>query len=577
MCELPGQWLRTVLQRLESEEQVFILRRSAGFAYTFLSILRAEPGNCRATLLPEAVHKLLQLGTEDLALYLPSETPMEHDGLSMRWRRCVHALNILRILLLDGTLGTEMDPYISVCCDLAVRGFLSTEWAIRNSAMMLFTAMVQRAIDSEKNDRGVGFHRTATVMEFFASFPSLHGLLLEQLRRQICLGAAEEKSLETVGHSTTSSLFPILLMFSKLRPAFTTAEISAKEHEYPVNEYVAFIMNCLCSRSFHIRQMASQALTSFIPLCSIVGTACDILGNVLTNCQLWSNNAIHGHMLTVNALFNSLYRYRQLVFQQVSGQEADRELVLQPVAELLRGLSSIILRLPTSSNTTPVTVSGAVHGCCPAVMYVYCQILKVLLALSPHHTSLCGLSQQLFDAVIGRTSHPFSVSVTSQLPFIALMWQESLCLGLKHLHRDCEAMIIPQVISLYDSCNVSEVRMGIISGLCETDLLERVALEEASVFFKRLSLLLTRENAKPQLRDLVLSALCRMLTSKCGLTVTIANNECTNELWQWAVHTSRLGMKGIATATTAIAIDTISTPSVQDIAHAIEVRTFVYS
>lgn len=69
LCRLPRQWLDQVLGRLQGEQQqVFILRRSAGFAYSFLSLLKAEPLNCTPTLLPVAMQSLLhtvRLGLED--------------------------------------------------------------------------------------------------------------------------------------------------------------------------------------------------------------------------------------------------------------------------------------------------------------------------------------------------------------------------------------------------------------------------------------------------------------------------------------------------------------------------------
>jgi hypothetical protein len=70
LCRLPRQWLDVVLGRLSGEQpqQVFILRRSAGFAFSFLSLLRAEPSNCRATLLPIAMASLLrtvEVGLDD--------------------------------------------------------------------------------------------------------------------------------------------------------------------------------------------------------------------------------------------------------------------------------------------------------------------------------------------------------------------------------------------------------------------------------------------------------------------------------------------------------------------------------
>ena len=82
LCRLPRQWLDQVLGRLQGEQQqVFILRRSAGFAYSFLSLLRAEPLNCTPTLLPIAMNNLLhtvRVGLED-AQHFTDGTDGEFD------------------------------------------------------------------------------------------------------------------------------------------------------------------------------------------------------------------------------------------------------------------------------------------------------------------------------------------------------------------------------------------------------------------------------------------------------------------------------------------------------------------
>jgi hypothetical protein len=63
LCRTPLQWLERLLHRLEDVRsgQTFILRRSAGFAYSFVALLRAEPRNCDTLLLPVALQRLLAI------------------------------------------------------------------------------------------------------------------------------------------------------------------------------------------------------------------------------------------------------------------------------------------------------------------------------------------------------------------------------------------------------------------------------------------------------------------------------------------------------------------------------------
>ena len=203
LCRLPSTWLRQLLDRLSSEQQVFILRRSAGFAYSFVSLLRSEPSNCKVTLLPLAMKSLLRhiekgleqtsqgqgqgqgQGSELSDLITVSESPgLDSDaggdcGIAGSWRICVHALNVVRMILIDAALSPDLDGFIAECTQLAVRGFQSRHWAVRNSSMMVFSSVVQRAVDNDKNESGGA--RAATASEFFQRFPSLFFFLLSEL------------------------------------------------------------------------------------------------------------------------------------------------------------------------------------------------------------------------------------------------------------------------------------------------------------------------------------------------------------------------------------------------------------
>lgn len=120
LCRLPRVWLESLLHRLTSEQQVFILRRSAGFAYSFLALLRAEPANCKATLLPFALTKLLDVidqgARSELGSYGEGDCPKDSsDNLQTddsKWRMSVHALNVIRLIILDAALGKYLHGVI---------------------------------------------------------------------------------------------------------------------------------------------------------------------------------------------------------------------------------------------------------------------------------------------------------------------------------------------------------------------------------------------------------------------------------------------------------------------------------
>ena len=81
-----------------------------GFAYGFLSLLRAEPGNCEPTMLPLAMLSLLNSARSglDIPMQIYEHEHQEQQQQRVHWRTCVHALNIIRLLLLDSALGDDM-------------------------------------------------------------------------------------------------------------------------------------------------------------------------------------------------------------------------------------------------------------------------------------------------------------------------------------------------------------------------------------------------------------------------------------------------------------------------------------
>lgn len=375
---------------------MFILRRSAGFAYSFMSLLRAEPLKCKPTLLPLAMSALLG-HVEAALLGLSEELLAESESTAVRsstgkivverleglnrsgggaggsggsdsigatmeveselldasvlgdqhinvsavsstvadsgssWRVCVHALNVLRLILSDAALGPDLDPFIARCAEMAVRGFRSTKWAVRNSAMMVFAAMVQRAVDNQKNESGGA--KAATVQEFFQRFPSLYPFLLTELAEisgydvqcvhgwpvnVVALPQLQPHGLKaevaTGGHANDQhpSLYPVLLLIAKLRSAVlgncdstsptpsstvtpsdkmsesasavsasasisTTTLLSGAHNPVNISLFIPLVERCSVQKSQKVREMAARALAALIPLQSVANKVAEIL------------------------------------------------------------------------------------------------------------------------------------------------------------------------------------------------------------------------------------------------------------------------------------------------------------
>ena len=133
---LPYRWLNNLLSRVDGKglnkgevnTEQFFLRRSTGFATAFSSILRSQPNSTRADSMTMAMLRLFGAAKAD-----------EASGTN-NWRRRVHALNVLKMVFEDAWLSTDLQPHASDAMQLAIDGFRSSSWAVRNSSMMLFSA-----------------------------------------------------------------------------------------------------------------------------------------------------------------------------------------------------------------------------------------------------------------------------------------------------------------------------------------------------------------------------------------------------------------------------------------------------
>lgn len=71
------------------------------------------------------------------------------------WRISVHALNVIRMILVDAALSPDLDTFIAESTQLAVRGFQSRNWAVSwlhlllsSSLKMIFTSWMDEFCDN---------------------------------------------------------------------------------------------------------------------------------------------------------------------------------------------------------------------------------------------------------------------------------------------------------------------------------------------------------------------------------------------------------------------------------------------
>jgi hypothetical protein len=60
-------------------------------------------------------------------------------------------LNILKKIFEDGNIKVDADKYLAEGFEIAIKGFSIEDWSIRNSSLMLFSALSSRIVGGCKN------------------------------------------------------------------------------------------------------------------------------------------------------------------------------------------------------------------------------------------------------------------------------------------------------------------------------------------------------------------------------------------------------------------------------------------
>ncbi len=274
---LPDVWSRRLVDEISLNEKVrnSTLRRSTGYALGFLAIMRADTGSKSApstisvpllqkllmlSLPPEprvdeALAKLKIFGDEadrsKIFVYASDSNMDKPFILDHQYEaRCrVHALNVLRMIILDAPLASLMSPFVGDAIISAILGYDDPSWAIRNSSTMVFAAAMLRVIDPDKNasNSDKTSSNAITLTELFRRYPPLATFIPAVLR--ICL-----EEMECQGN-VKSEMFPILLMLSRVQPVMDSIKTFTEE-------FTPLLFRCLGSKDFGIRHVAARSLSN---------------------------------------------------------------------------------------------------------------------------------------------------------------------------------------------------------------------------------------------------------------------------------------------------------------------------
>ena len=365
LLSFPDQWATRILHEISAVETVrdSTLRRSTGYALGLLSLMRTQPslassstsGLCHFVLsqivrfsFPSTTTTQKNLAQwagsvstniEDIFVFSTlgpnhlSAGEMFVSDESYEIRTRVHALNILRLAILDAPLAPVTNKIIGDAFISAIIGYSDPSWRVRSSATMVFAAAMLR-VDANKNASALPMDKkeesktsgtAITAVELFRCYRALSHFLLTSLTEGIgAAGTSSGKKLkldDIMFDSDASSdamdsdhlhpaLFPVLLLLSRLQPVSQTpSDADATQQTDP---FVDLVLLCLKHKHHKVRVMASRAISvlcsgdnngSISSRDSLLQRCSSLLGQSITSDPAPATfNAQHGLLLGIQAL-----------------------------------------------------------------------------------------------------------------------------------------------------------------------------------------------------------------------------------------------------------------------------------
>ena len=245
-------------------KELCVTRRSAGVPYLIQGIITTDPDHKWLEYTFKELFNLVKNGT--LTTQLPNNQnylPIESNASE----RTIHACNILRVLFRDSLLGDAVLPFVAKGVIIALNGFKSSLWSIRNSATLLFSALITRIFGVKRSKNELSKKNCMTSRSFFLRYPDLYNFLLEEItiaakklqRPQLC---DKVHGNAFINPDLENSIFPILLILAKLEPP----PLSESEDHYKISSFFPPLLVCCGSSIYKVRELASMAYVTLHPI-----------------------------------------------------------------------------------------------------------------------------------------------------------------------------------------------------------------------------------------------------------------------------------------------------------------------
>ena len=128
MALIPEQLLERAMNICATQPAVQTTRRSAGLPVCITAIVSAVPNAQRRKRMLERCMNL-----EEIFLHTTEVNPF-----------VIHNLNIIRQIFRDASLAADVTPFVPAAFSLCSRALTAASWAVRNSGLLLFVALMNR-------------------------------------------------------------------------------------------------------------------------------------------------------------------------------------------------------------------------------------------------------------------------------------------------------------------------------------------------------------------------------------------------------------------------------------------------
>ncbi|XP_054712969.1 thyroid adenoma-associated protein homolog [Uloborus diversus] len=278
--KLPKIWINDILLVIEDKEKSMQLcptRRSAGLPFIVQAVVTSEIEIINSSFFKETMSKFL-----NIAKYSEKTNPDAQ----------VHALNILRTLFRDASLGEAVMPFVSEGLKISILGFKSHLWSVRNSSTLLFSALTTRIFGVNRSQDELGKKNRLTGKSFFSSYKDLYDFLHDELNH--CVSSVRQRQDKRYAlPSIEPSLYPILLILGRLYPA-------PGEKDHKLVSFIKFLHIFAESSIWKTRVLVSKALISLTSVENLPVTLEFLLESLHCNREgILCQNHVHGCLLQI--------------------------------------------------------------------------------------------------------------------------------------------------------------------------------------------------------------------------------------------------------------------------------------